>query len=407
MRSFCFAVLLAAAFPAAWSARRQQHQLDEPISLVQLSQQRGKARIDKARSEQTGPLSLLSGWTPWNHNRTLKVVFGVFTSPLPKYAEQMKAVTDTWAKDVAPQKLLVVGVKGDAPGITYKQAPMCQDGHINNPGISCKEATLLSTGYAMSADWVVVVGSDNYVFPKNMEERLEKEDKNKPQILAIFGCGGGKYCEDGKGGICGGGGYAISKAALEKMVGKGPDAAQKFIQESMQCASTVGGGWSDQVTSCIARRSGVSEVNLDGLYGWKLCDAGAMECPFEQNVYRDKILSTTPKTLTFHYIGPPEMYRIHKMVQDTKSHVSVLEQEQGDAQKQAVCRDNHQDCQHWAALGECNNNAPYMVYNCEQACDSCSKVQGLSFLQVSEDADYDKQRRGYVQMVNHQMERMA
>ena len=48
---------------------------------------------------------------PWATGQKLKVVYGVFTSPLPKYAEQMAAVADTWAQDVPPQKLLVVGVK--------------------------------------------------------------------------------------------------------------------------------------------------------------------------------------------------------------------------------------------------------------------------------------------------------
>ena len=42
-------------------------------------------------------------------------------------------------------------------------------------------------------------------------------------------------------------------------------------EESMHTASTVSGYWSDQVTSCIARRNGVKEVDLPGLYGWRLC----------------------------------------------------------------------------------------------------------------------------------------
>lgn len=262
------------------------------------------------------PLELLHAWKPWAKDQRMKVVYGVFTSPLPKYAQQMQAVIDTWANDVPPQKLLVVGVNGTAPGVTYKQAPMCPDGHVTNPGISCKEATLLTTGYKLGADWVVVVGSDNYVFPRNFEERLAREDANKAQILAIWGCGGGAYCEDHKSGLCGGGGYAISRAALDKMVGDGKDASRKFIQESMQTASTVGGYWSDQVTSCIARRRGVKEVDLTGLYGWKVCPRGAMVCAFDEAAYKDKITSTNPKTLTFHYIDPKDMRTIHKMKND-------------------------------------------------------------------------------------------
>jgi len=260
-------------------------------------------------------------------NQKLKVIYGVFTSPRPKYAAQLQAVEETWAKQVPPRRLLVVGVNGSNPDITYKQAPWCQDGHVNNPGISCKEATLLSTGYELGADWVVVIGSDNYVFPRRFDKMLEHADKKIPQILAIWGCGGGKYCEDHKSGICGGGGYAISRAALDAMVGEGVDAGQRFIQESMHQAATIGGGWSDQVTSCIARRHGVKEVPLAGLYGWKLCEPGRNACPFNEAVYRKHALFGDPKALTFHYITPQAMRRIHDMVQ--KSEIG----EDGTAQK--------------------------------------------------------------------------
>jgi len=222
-------------------------------------------------------------------------------------------VEQTWAQQVAPQKLLVVGVNGSAPGTTYKLAPKCEDGHVTNPGISCKEATLLTTGYELGADWVIVVGSDNYVFPRSLEKRLKLENPRKAQILGIYGCGDGQFCEDHKSGLCGGGGYAISRGALDEMVGKGKSASQDFIQESMHTASTVGGYWSDQVTSCIARRHGVKEVQLEGLYGWKLCPEGKTDCSFDEEIYKERIMAL-PKPLTFHYMKPDAMRRLHEMV---------------------------------------------------------------------------------------------
>jgi len=256
-------------------------------------------------------LELLTGWEPFPIDQKMKVVYGVFTSPLPQYAEEMKAVEETWAQKVPPQKLLVVGVNGSTPGITYKHAPMCKDGHATNPGISCKEATILTTGYEMGADWVIVAGSDNYVFPRNLEQRLESEDSKKAQILGIYGCGG-DFCEDHKTGLCGGGGYAISRRALDKMVGQGASASMDFIQESMHTASTVSGYWSDQVTSCIARRNGVKEVDLPGLYGWRL----GPEDSFDEETYKTKIMATDPKPFTFHYVHPHEMHQLHKLVND-------------------------------------------------------------------------------------------
>jgi hypothetical protein len=351
------------------------------------------------------PLSLLYNFTPFDEDQKLKVVFGVFTSPKAKYAEQMEAVADTWAKDVYPQKLLVVGVDGTKPNISYKLSPMCQDGHINNPGISCKEATLLSTGFRMGADWVVVAGSDNYVFPRNFEERLLQEDKHKPQILGIHGCGDGKYCEDGKSGLCGGGGYAISHAALKAMIGEAPGAGKKFVKDAMETASGVGGGWSDQVTSCMARRANVTEVQLDGLYGWKLCDPGQMDCGFATDAYRSKIMSKSPKPLTFHYITPTDMHTIHEMVKDTESGLSTLQQKQKESEEAALCSDGHSWCKFWADSGECRTNPNYMHFNCQRSCGTCESFKAqsaLSFLQVSED-DFAAQRKAYIEQVNKEM----
>jgi len=284
---------------------------------LQLSRQSAHSHISI-----DGQLDLLTGWEAWPSNQSMKVVYGVFTSPLPKYAQQLAAVEDTWAKDVPPQRLLVVGVNGSTSGVAYHPAPMCLDGHVTNAGISCKEATLLATGYEAGADWVVVIGSDNYVFPRHFEARLEKENAKIAQIFAIFGCGGGEYCEDGKSGICGGAGYAISRAALDKMIGKAESASENFVQESMTTASGVGGYWSDQVTSCIARRHHVKEVQLSGLYGWKLCPGdGALTCPFREELYRQYINDMSPEKnpLTFHYIAPEEMHTIHKMAHDAEA----------------------------------------------------------------------------------------
>jgi len=103
----------------------------------------------------------------------------------------------------------------------------------------------------------------------------------------------------------------LSRAALKRMIaGEGPEA---FVKLSMETAETVGGYWSDQVTSCIARRHGVSEVSLTGLYGWKLCrsQTSFFDCGFDEDLYRQKIESTSPTALTFHYVTPEEMHRIH------------------------------------------------------------------------------------------------
>eukprot|EP00928_Gymnodinium_smaydae_P055741 TRINITY_DN39226_c0_g1_i1.p1 TRINITY_DN39226_c0_g1~~TRINITY_DN39226_c0_g1_i1.p1 ORF type:complete len:340 (-),score=38.67 TRINITY_DN39226_c0_g1_i1:38-1057(-) len=241
--------------------------------------------------------------------RDTKIVFGLFTSPKQKYSEQLDAVLSTWAQDVvAPHELLVVGVDR-APtqaNIKYFPAPECPDGSPG-PGITCKEATLLTQGYDLDADWVVVGGTDNYIFPQAFEVRLSGYDVAKPQILGIFGCGQQPECccSDGKTGLCGGGGYAISRAALRAMIGNRTATAEHaFVEECIDVSNKESQGWSDQVTSCIARRHGIDEIQLSGLHGWR------------EDLGEVRILLTTPgevQPLTFHYVPPDEMPRIHQM----------------------------------------------------------------------------------------------
>lgn len=293
------------------------------VSLLSISRTVKRTQLHETK--------IASSNTQWEDD-TLKVVYGIFTSPLPRYAAQLDAVLNTWGAEVYPQKLLVVGVRGfnpASPDVIYKLAPRCKDGHVNNEGISCKEATLLAEGYRSGADWVVVLGSDNYVFPRNFERELRSRNPERPQILALWGCGVG-YCEDKKGGLCGGGGYAISRSALDSLIGKQPHAGKRFVSESMQTAKTSCGFWSDMVTSCLARRHNIEQVDLTGLYAWKVCPrpsnatlyqwwlAGTWFdklylCDFNHTLYREKMEAQSPVPLTFHYIQPRQMYRLHEM----------------------------------------------------------------------------------------------
>jgi len=240
-------------------------------------------------------------------SKNMKVVYALMTSPKPKFAAELAAVEETWGKELAPQTLLIVGTTGSTPGVIYDLAPMCEDGHTQNAGMSCKEATALAEGHKLGADWIVFGATDMYIFTKRIEEMLEKEDSSKPQILGIFGCGEGKYCEDHKAGLCGGGGYLISRGALEKMVGNKKGATQSYVQECIDTSIGVGGNWSDQVTACVARRSHVKEVQIQGLYGWRLDS---------EEIYKEKIASSNPTTLTLHYVDPKLMHMIHKNAKD-------------------------------------------------------------------------------------------
>lgn len=234
----------------------------------------------------------------------LNVVYGlVGTTQAGKFAQQLRAVEETWAKNVPPQKLLVVGATGSAPEVTYSPAPLCQDLWTHwQPGLACKEATIIANAYQDGADWAVVGYPDNYVFPRLYEAALAKYDSAKPQILGGYGCGKG-YCKDHEVGLCGGGTYAVSRGAMEAMVGTHQ---KTYIQEVNDAANIVCGNWSDIAISCVARRNHVKVVvptHIDGLNGNRVED---------KDIER-QILSHTG--LAFHYVTTQKMHQIHKMGQ--------------------------------------------------------------------------------------------
>jgi len=35
------------------------------------------------------------------------------------------------------------------------------------------------------------------------------------------------------------------------------------------------------------------------------------------------------------------------------------------------CVDNHEDCEYWAGIGECDKNPDYMLINCKKSCEVC------------------------------------
>jgi hypothetical protein len=48
----------------------------------------------------------------------------------------------------------------------------------------------------------------------------------------------------------------------------------------------------------------------------------------------------------------------------------------GDAEvdEEEECFDNHEKCDEWASMGECEANARYMLGNCKKACMTCGDV---------------------------------
>eukprot|EP00438_Fugacium_kawagutii_P004311 Skav229419 [mRNA] locus=scaffold2297:191838:192815:+ [translate_table: standard] len=211
--------------------------------------------------------------------------------------EAVDAALDTWAAHLRPGQLQVVGMKQPEmrkalpAGITWHQTD-CPDSHA---GGACKDFNALANAWEKGADWVVLLGSDNYAAVSNIEAVLAQHSSSKPQVLGIRGCGN---CSGG--GLCGGGGQIFNHAALEQMMKMG---RETYIKESFAEANRCG-MWGDVSNCRVAFSRGVSVTDLPGLHAWHL----------DHQQLRVALRSKEPLPLTFHYLTADEMKKLHALI---------------------------------------------------------------------------------------------
>eukprot|EP00435_Cladocopium_sp_Y103_P011090 s3988_g2.t2 len=222
------------------------------------------------------------------------VLYSIQTSA--KGLESVRAAVETWAADLRPGQLQVIGMDrpeepGFDDGITWLKSS-CEDSH---EGGACKDFTALTAAFDKGADWVILLGSDNYAVARNIEAVLAERNSATPEVLGIKGCG-----ECKAGGLCGGGGQIFSRAALQRMLSNG---RESYMNESL--AEAVSDGMWGDVSNCrVAFSHGVPVLDLPGLHGWHL----------EEAKLREAVRATNPLPLTFHYLKVDEIRKLHALM---------------------------------------------------------------------------------------------
>eukprot|EP00435_Cladocopium_sp_Y103_P007887 s3988_g2.t1 len=222
------------------------------------------------------------------------VLYSIQTSA--RGLESVRAAVETWAADLRPGQLQVIGMDrpeepGFDDGITWLKSS-CEDSH---EGGACKDFTALTAAFDKGADWVILLGSDNYAVARNIEAVLAERNSATPEVLGIKGCG-----ECKAGGLCGGGGQIFSRAALQRMLSNG---RESYMNESL--AEAVSDGMWGDVSNCrVAFSHGVPVLDLPGLHGWHL----------EEAKLREAVRATNPLPLTFHYLKVDEIRKLHALM---------------------------------------------------------------------------------------------
>jgi hypothetical protein len=230
---------------------------------------------------------------PGTGSKNSSVVFAITTSKRYPHVLNHRACLETWAGNISRKQLLVIGGMpiSDKRAI-YVAADNCADTHF---GGACKDSMAIAKAAELKADWLVLVGDDNYVFTSNVKEELENHDPSVPVIFGIIGCGSEK-CSIG--GLCGGGGQIFSRAMLQRMLSP---SRMSFLEEHW-VASLHSGLWGDVASCTVAsHHGGTIDGSLLGFHGWNM-DAEERSAA---------ITAVDPKPLTFHYMDHQTMHLVH------------------------------------------------------------------------------------------------
>lgn len=259
--------------------------------------------------------------TRWTGN----VVYAIFTSKGEAFHEKVIAQLDTWAAAPAAEgRYVAVGGK-DYPTEWQNGSVVlrseCEDDILS---ISCKEATLLAEGAARGADWLVVVGEDQYVHTGHVEEAMKSKNPDEAVAYGSIGCGKGLYCHENlwfekHGGFCGGCGYIISRAALQKLLVDGAPSLHAVYDNIT---------WpNDMTTSCQLRKHGSELRVLEGLYGYPM-----VERVEYQGMARSDFL-------TAHYLNPTALRWMHAQIQGEPDNSSLMQRLEGELFDRGCARD--------------------------------------------------------------------
>lgn len=219
----------------------------------------------------------------------IKVTFLVRTGG-PESQRRLSAIRSTWGKHL-PKRSLQLLAPDSFCNKTY--------GDNHGPGLTCLEAVAeLKIMQRKDFDWLVVVDDDVYVHLGNLVAQLENIATDVRAVWGIPGCG---HCDGGASGLCGGGGYAVSRVNLVHMASAGwpPTRLEKhtFMHDFMSGPDTE---WCDVRFACVAQHHGLHLKLLGGLYGWNLSSAADLDAAMR---------STDVPPITFHCAYYPQFER--------------------------------------------------------------------------------------------------
>ncbi len=220
--------------------------------------------------------------TNTNSSAPIKILYIIRS--IPKYYEsRLKVQKDTWMTYLTDNDDVLVASDDlnhvNMYGLKYSTPSGCPRNHGDGPCCSESNAILKALN-EHTFDWAFILDDDVYAYPPKVREVIERYLHKPYAALGTVGC----VAENIKG-FCGGGGYAFSRLALEKIVGYNQTAFLKTYKT--HCDKTQ---FCDITTADLAAKKNIELITVDEFKPWGI----------KKN---EKHLISENKIATLHYYG--------------------------------------------------------------------------------------------------------
>jgi len=215
------------------------------------------------------------------------------------YDTRLKFILNTWAKDLSSDVFVAVSdlkrtTNASEEGMNLPGTQVHETNcpaHTHWEGACCKWAQgVINAQNKMLENphlkWAFFSDDDAYVRPSYVAAALRKREQAAPLALGILGCKTSipkstANCS----GLCGGGGFALNRAAVNRLAGDDPAA---FLKDQMSWCMKCN-RWADQALAMIWKDRGINVGVMDGLNANR------------QSLPDFKKLVDTGRSLVFHF----------------------------------------------------------------------------------------------------------
>jgi len=267
------------------------------LRLAAGRQMRRHAKRKKHKSQATSEIA--TGLDKGQPQPNVKVLY-VIWSGAAYYKSRVRWGMKTWAKGLNASQLILIG---DAKytklnGVTIHQTT-CRDDH--GAGLCCKYGEAVVAARAAlrhnpNLEWAYFGDDDAYIRTAAFERAaLQQTDRAGVGVVlgGAFGCATTNCLNV----LCGGGGFAANRRALELMVGDDPYGfVREEVRRCVQCGPPFGDTkkgdgafpFADAGMSDLIRSRGIEQRWMPGVYPWNLeksCFDRSLSSPDEPLVY--------------------------------------------------------------------------------------------------------------------------